>query len=110
MKWFRDVNNRQIRLTHERQEHLEAEHPEMSREIEKIRDTLLNPDRIVRSLTDPEVELFYRHYDTYNNHQRLDPSKIFSAAAKDSFSTSASLFSINLHEPIYYSDLSISPS
>jgi len=64
MKWFKDVNNRQIRLTHERQEHFETEHPEMSRQIEKIRNTLLNPDRIVRSLTDLEVELFYRHYDT----------------------------------------------
>jgi hypothetical protein len=59
MNWFRDVNNRQIRLTHERQDHFETEHPEMSRQIKKIRDTLLNPDRIVRSLTDTEVELFY---------------------------------------------------
>jgi len=36
MKWFKDVNNRQIRLTHERQEHFETEHPEMSRQIEKM--------------------------------------------------------------------------
>ena len=61
---FKDVNNRQIRLTHERQEHFETEHPEMSGQIGKIQDTLLDPDQIIRSLTDPEVELFYRHYDT----------------------------------------------
>jgi hypothetical protein len=64
MEWFKDVNNRQIRLTHERQEHFETEHPEMSGQIGKIQDTLLDPDQIIRSLTDPEVELFYRHYDT----------------------------------------------
>ena len=26
--------------------------------------TLINPDVIVKSRTDPDVELFYRHYDT----------------------------------------------
>ena len=63
MRWFKDINNREIRLTNERQEHFETEHPEMSGQIGKMRDTLLNPDRIVRSLTDPEVELFFRLYD-----------------------------------------------
>jgi len=64
MKWFNDVYDRRIRLTNERQEHIEADHPEMSGQIDKIQNTLLNPDMIVRSRTDPEVELFYRHYDT----------------------------------------------
>jgi len=63
MRWFKDINNREIRLTNERQEHFETEHPEMPGKIGKMRDTLLNPDRIVRSLTDQEVELFYRLYD-----------------------------------------------
>jgi len=36
----------------------------MSGQIGKIQDTLLDPGQIIRSLTDPEVELFYRHYDT----------------------------------------------
>jgi hypothetical protein len=35
----------------------------MSGQIEKIRDTLLNPEMVVRSRTDPDVELFYRYYD-----------------------------------------------
>lgn len=30
----------------------------------KIQDTLLKPDMIVKSRTDSEVELFYRHYVT----------------------------------------------
>lgn len=63
MKWFKDLHNRQIRLTYERQEHIETDHPEMSGQIDKIQDTLLNPDQIIRSRTDPDVELFYQHYD-----------------------------------------------
>jgi len=63
MKWFKDIHDRRIRLANERQEHIETDHPEMSGQIEKIRDTLLTPDRVVRSRTDPDVELFYRHYD-----------------------------------------------
>ncbi len=63
MKWFKAIHNRQIRLTDERQEHIEADHPEMYGQIDKIQDTLSNPDIIVKSRTDMEVELFYRHYD-----------------------------------------------
>jgi len=63
MKWFKDVYNRQIRLTYERQEHIETDHPEMFGQIDRVQDTLSNPDTIVRSRTDPDVDLFYRHYD-----------------------------------------------
>lgn len=58
MKWFKDIHNRQIRLTFERQEHIEIDHPEMSGQIDKIQDTLMTPDVIVKSRTDPDVELF----------------------------------------------------
>jgi septum formation inhibitor MinC len=64
MLWFEDVYKRRIRLTDERQEHIESDHPEMSDQIAKARETLLNPDIIIRSKTDPEAELFYRHYNT----------------------------------------------
>jgi len=63
MKWFKDIHNRRIKLTDERQEHIEVDHPEMLGQIDKIQETLSNPDIIVRSRTDPDVELFYRHYD-----------------------------------------------
>ncbi|MCX9014678.1 MAG: PBECR2 nuclease fold domain-containing protein [Candidatus Methanoperedens sp.] len=63
MKLFKDIHSREIRLTPERMEHIESDHPEMSGQITKIQNTLKNPDVIVRSKTDPEVELFYRHYD-----------------------------------------------
>jgi len=63
MKWFKDIHGRQIRLTDEREEHIEADHPEMSGQIDKLRETLRNPDKVIRSFTDPEVELFYKYYD-----------------------------------------------
>ncbi len=64
MKWFEDIHRRQIRLTSERQEHVEFDHPEMLDQIDKIQNTLTNPDIVVRSRTDPDVELFYRNYKT----------------------------------------------
>ena len=64
MLWFEDVYKRRIRLTGEREEHIESDHPEMSDQIAKVRGALLNPDMIIRSKTDPEAELFYRHYNT----------------------------------------------
>jgi len=64
MKWFKDIHNRQIRLSSERQDHIEIDHPEMSGQIDKIQDTLVLPDIIIKSRTDPDVELFYQHYKT----------------------------------------------
>jgi len=61
---LRDIYNRQIRFTDERWEHIRDEHPEMFEQIEKIRETLLSPDTIIKSRTDSDVELFYRYYDT----------------------------------------------
>jgi len=57
-----DKNNRQIRLTDERQQHIEGCHPEMSEQLNRIKETLQEPDKIVRSRTDSEAELFYRFY------------------------------------------------
>ena len=63
MRVFKDFHNRDVRLADERQEHFVTDHPEMSGQFEKLQETLLNPERIVRSKTDSQVELFYRHYD-----------------------------------------------
>ncbi|MCD6124382.1 hypothetical protein J7J62_04330 [bacterium] len=62
MMLFKDINNRLIRLTDERKRHIEVDHPEMSGQIAKIGDTLLNPDIIVKSNVDPEVNLYYKFY------------------------------------------------
>ena len=62
MKKFRDLYGYTIHLTSERGFHIENDHPEMSGQIDKIGDTLLEPEQIIQSKTDPEVELFYRYY------------------------------------------------
>ncbi len=61
---LKDVHDRTIRLTEERLQHIETSHPEMSNQLNRITETLSKPDKIVRSKTDPDVELFYRFYDT----------------------------------------------
>lgn len=50
-------------MTEERHKHIEADHPEMVSQIGRIEETLKEPERIVRSRTDPNVELFYRYYE-----------------------------------------------
>ncbi len=62
MKWLIDIYGRNIRLTDERFAHIEDDHPEMIGQAEKIMETLLQPDIIIKSKTDSEVELFYRYY------------------------------------------------
>jgi len=45
-----------IRLNNERLAHIK-EHPEMLNHIDKIKETLSNPDIVVKSRTDEEVNL-----------------------------------------------------
>ena len=72
MKRFEDIHGRRIRFTEERQEHIETDHPEMFRWIDRIENTLLNPDIIVKSRVDAQVELFYRSYkETYVGEKHL---------------------------------------
>ncbi len=62
MQLFIDIHGRPIRLTDERNTHLQTAHPEMSDQLPRIVATLAHPDQIVRSRTDSTVELFYKHY------------------------------------------------
>lgn len=64
MHTFSDRNGRQIRLSEEREEHLKSEHPEMNNQLNSMALTLIEPDRIIRSRTDDEVELHYRLFKT----------------------------------------------
>jgi hypothetical protein len=63
MIYFSDVNNRKIRFTDERRNHLKQNHPEMVEEERRIKETLESPDKIVLSKTDSEVELFYKYFE-----------------------------------------------
>ena len=62
MESFRDLHNRSIRLTEERQRHLQTAHPEMAEAVSRIAEALAEPDKIVQSVTDETVELFYKDY------------------------------------------------
>ena len=44
MRWFKDLYDRNVRLTDERLEHFENDHPEMAGQIDKIVETLSQPD------------------------------------------------------------------
>ncbi|MFH1321235.1 MAG: hypothetical protein ABII90_11380 [Bacteroidota bacterium] len=62
MKIFPDINRRKIRLTDEREEHFLEVHPEMNGQIDKIQETLEIPDKIIRSKTASNIEMFYKNY------------------------------------------------
>jgi hypothetical protein len=63
MRLLGDLHGRVVRLSDERWNHIEGDHPEMFGQLQRIQDVLLYPDKIVRSRSDPEVELFYRDYE-----------------------------------------------
>jgi molybdopterin synthase catalytic subunit len=61
MRILRDHQGLAIRLTDERLAHI-LEHPEMAGMEQAIEDTLLRPERVVESLSDPQARLYYRFY------------------------------------------------
>ena len=61
MAIFKDYEGRTIRLTGERLAHI-LEHPEMRAMEHRIGETLLRPERVLESLSDPQARLYYRMY------------------------------------------------
>ena len=62
MKYFKDVQGQDIRLTEERERHLLSSHPEMADQVRKIGEALSDPDVIVESRSDTSVDLYYHYY------------------------------------------------
>jgi len=62
MVYLLDKDGRSVRLTAERLEHLESDHPEMRGQLAKIEQTLREPERVIQSRSDPAVRLYYRLY------------------------------------------------
>ena len=62
MIYLQDKDGRLVRLTGERLGHLESDHPEMLGQIARIEETLREPERVIRSRADAQVELHYRLY------------------------------------------------
>jgi hypothetical protein len=58
---LRDHEGLAIRLTEERLAHI-LEHPEMRGMEGALEETLLHPERVVQSFSDPEARLYYRLY------------------------------------------------
>ena len=61
MKVLHDFQGLAIRLTDERRTHI-LEHPEMVPMEPAIEETLLHPERVVQSFSDPQARLYYRFY------------------------------------------------
>lgn len=61
MRILRDYEGRTIRLTDERLAHI-LDHPEMQGMERRIEETLLRPERVMESLSDPQARLYYRMY------------------------------------------------
>ena len=56
-----DYAGRRVRLTDERLAHI-LEHPEMGGLEAAIPETLVQPEWVVQSVSDPDVHLYYRFY------------------------------------------------
>jgi len=61
VKLLRDYQDRIIRFTDERLQHI-LEHPEMKRMSRQIEETLANPEKVIQSTGDPDASLYYRLY------------------------------------------------
>lgn len=61
MHVYVDYQGKGIRLTEERLAHI-LEHPEMRGMESQIPETLLRPERVLESLSDPGARLYYRMY------------------------------------------------
>ena len=61
MKILIDHEGRAIRLTDERLAHI-LEHPEMRGMEGRIEETVMRPEKVLESLSDPQARLYYRFY------------------------------------------------
>lgn len=62
MHEFFDYEGRRIRLSDERYTHI-LEHPEMTRMPDTIGEVVTHPERVVESIVDRSVRLYYRLYE-----------------------------------------------
>jgi hypothetical protein len=63
MQWFRDYQGREVRLTDERLAHILEGHPELIGFESAIRETIVEPDTVAQSTTNPIARLYYRWYE-----------------------------------------------
>ena len=56
-----DKTGRKIHLTKERASHI-IEHPEMTNQIENIKNTLINPLKITRYIFEEDIFYYYKYF------------------------------------------------
>lgn len=56
-----DYQGRTIRLSEERRAHI-LEHPEMSNQLDWIKETIASPDFVVATVADSSVQVYHRFY------------------------------------------------
>ena len=61
---IKDKTKRIIELTQEQWSHI-VEHPEMSNQIEQIKETLEQPDKIITSPEDSSLNYYFKHYNEF---------------------------------------------
>lgn len=61
MEVLQDYAGVAVRLTDERRQHI-LQHPEMAGMDAAIAETLLHPQRVVQSASDPQARQYYRFY------------------------------------------------
>jgi heme A synthase len=57
-----DHSGRKIRLTDERRQHI-LEHPEMSNQFDRLKETIQSPETIVSTTADDTVQVYHRYYE-----------------------------------------------
>ena len=65
-----DQSGRKIHLSKERWRHINEEHPEIAAYLEALKDTLVNPLRIITYTLDDTVHYYHRYYK-----ERASPAK-----------------------------------
>jgi hypothetical protein len=56
-----DHQGRTIRLTAERQAHIQ-EHPELQYQLERIKETIMQPTLVIATAADETVHVYHRYY------------------------------------------------
>ena len=70
MRRFVDERGREVRLTDERLRHILRRHPEMAFQMQRIAETLAQPDAVSVSKSSPTVQLYYRLYQDLRGRNR----------------------------------------
>ena len=70
MRRFVDERGREVRLTDERLRHMLRRHPEVAFQMQRIAETLAEPDAVSVSKSSPTVRLYYRLYPDLRGRNR----------------------------------------